>query len=63
MKSQHVLPRDNSWIVKRAGASRATKIFNNQNQAKKFALDVAKNQGTALFIHGSDDRIRDRRYF
>lgn len=60
-KNQHVLPRDNEWIVKRAGSDRASKTFNTQIQATHYAKSVAQNQGTSVFVHGSDGRIKDRR--
>ncbi len=61
MKNQHVLPRDDEWIVKRAGSERYSKSFNTQMQATEYAKSVAQNQGTSVFIHGSDGRIRDRK--
>lgn len=60
-QSQHVLPRGNSWIVKRAGAEKASQVFDTQGEASKFGHSVARNQGTAVFIHGTDGRIRERR--
>lgn len=61
--SQHVLPRNGEWIVKRAGSASATKTFETQSEAREFAQNIARNQGTALFVHGRDGRIRDRRDF
>ncbi len=63
MTSQHVLPRDGSWVVKRAGAQSVTRVFTTQQEARKYAEVVARNQGTALFVHGRDGRIRDREDF
>lgn len=63
LDGQHVLPREKTWIVKRAGASRATQTFDTQHEARQFAEIVARNQGTALFVHGKDGRIMDRREF
>ena len=62
-ESQHVLPRDGVWIVKKAGSQRASQIFETQIEAKKAAEIMAKNQGSSLFIHGKDGRIRDRKDF
>jgi len=61
MENQHVLPRGNDWIVKRAGAERATQIFDTQKEATVYAKSIAQNQGTAVFVHGMDGRIKDRR--
>jgi len=62
MESQHVLPREGKWAVKKAGSSKASGIFDNKAEAVSFAKEVAINQGTALFIHGKDGRIQDRLY-
>lgn len=61
MENQHVLPKGDEWVVKRAGDEKATKSFGTQTEAAKFATSIAENQGTAVFIHGTDGRIRDRR--
>ena len=64
MLNQHVLPRDDgSWAVKRADSQKATQIFSTQREAISLATTIARNQGTALFIHGKDGRIKDRMYF
>ena len=59
-KGQHVVPRDGKWAVRRAGADRATRRFDTQNEAIKAARDIARRQGTELYIHGKDGRIRKR---
>ncbi len=59
-ESQHVLPRDGSWVIKRAGASRASKVFSTQEEAKSAGMTIAKSQGSSLFVHGKDGRIRAR---
>ncbi len=62
-ESQHVLPREGSWVVKRAGSPKATQVFTTQLEAKRFAEVIARNQGTALFVHGKDGRIKNRQDF
>ncbi len=59
-ENHHVIPRRGEWIVKKAGATRASQIFSTQKEAATYGKSVAKNQGTALFIHGSNGRIRER---
>lgn len=61
MQSHHVLPRDGSWVVKRAGSPRASQIFSTQKEAENYGRSVSQNQGTTLFIHGTNGRIRDRK--
>ena len=59
--NQHVLPKGGAWILRKASSLKATKIFDTQREAVKYAEAIARNQGTALFIHGEDGRIRNRR--
>lgn len=63
MKNQHVVPRDDGWAVKKMGATKASAVFNTQQDAIEHANRIAKNQGSAVFIHGKDGRIRDRKDF
>ena len=60
-QNYHVLPRGNEWIVKRTGSSKASQIFGTQNEATRYAASISQSQGTALFIHGLDGRIVDRK--
>lgn len=60
-QNYHVLARGNEWIVKRAGSSKPTQIFDTQKEAADYANSISKNEGTALFIHGVDGRIVDRK--
>jgi len=59
-KGQHVVPNDGKWSVRKSGASRATETFETQGEAIQRARDIARNQGSELYIHGRDGRIRER---
>ncbi|WP_095587463.1 DUF2188 domain-containing protein [Actibacterium ureilyticum] len=59
-KGQHVVPRDGKWSVRKAGSDRATRTFETQREAISEARRIARNQGTELYIHGRDGRIRER---
>ena len=59
-KAQHVVPSGRNWSIRKAGSSRATKTFTTQQEAIKKAREIAKQQGTELYIHGRDGRIRER---
>lgn len=61
--TQHVLPSKDGWVVKRAGSSKASKVFVKQNDAIKFGRKIAKHQKTELIIHKKDGRIRERNSF
>ena len=59
-KGLHVVPSGSKWSVRRAGASRATGIYKTQREAISRARELAQNQKTILYIHGTDGRIRER---
>lgn len=59
-KAQHVVPRGGKWAVRRSGASRVTRLFATQPEALEAARDIARRQGTELYIFGRDGRIRER---
>lgn len=60
LQSHHVLPRGNEWIVKRAGASKATAVYSTQSDAISRGRSLANSSNSELFIHGKDGRIRER---
>ncbi|MDW4550514.1 DUF2188 domain-containing protein [Defluviimonas sp. D31] len=62
-KGQHVVPNGGKWSVRRAGAERASGTYSTQREAIEKAREIAKNQGTELYIHGRDGRIRERSTF
>lgn len=55
MKYQYVVHNhDGGWDVKAEGASKATKHFDIQSKAKKFAKTIAKNQNTGIRVQHTD---------
>ena len=59
-KSQHVVPNGGNWSVRRTGSSRVANTYVTQQEAISVARERAKQQGTQLYIHGRDGRIRER---
>jgi hypothetical protein len=60
-KNQHVVATgDGNWGVRGEGNSRITKKTPTQSEAIGVAVDIAKNQGTEVVIHGRNGKIRDR---
>lgn len=59
-KGQHVVPNGTGWSVRKAGASKVSGTYSTQHEAEKVARDRAQRQGTELYIHGRDGRIRER---
>lgn len=59
-KGQHVVPRDGKWGVLRSGGEKASRVFGTQKEAIEHARGRAMSEGSELYIHGRDGRIRDR---
>ena len=59
-KNQHIVPHSEGWAVKTAGASRATVVVPTQREAFDIGRGIARNNGSELFVHGRDGRIRER---
>lgn len=59
-KNQHVVPNGDRWSVRGASNSKVTKNFDTQKQATDHARNIARNQGSELFIHRPNGQIRDR---
>ena len=59
-KNQHVVKTDSGWGVRGENNSRITKNFDTQKEAIEKAREIAINQESELFIHGSNGRIRER---
>jgi hypothetical protein len=59
-RNQHVVPHPEGWAVKPAGGDRASSVHQTQHEAIERGREIARNQGTELFIHGRDGKIRAR---
>ncbi len=59
-KNQHVVLHQQGWAVRGAGSERATSIHQTQRDAIDAGRSIARNQGSELFIHGENGRIRER---
>ena len=59
-KGQHVVPSGGKWSVRKAGATRASGVYDTQREAVDAARTIARNQRTELYIHGTDGQIRER---
>jgi hypothetical protein len=59
--SRHVVRNPNGgWSVRESGASRATRVFDKQQDAVRFAKEISKRQGGDLYVHHSDGHILER---
>ena len=62
-RNVHVVPRNDGWVIRKEGNSRATSVHQTQRDAVEEAREIARTQGSELVIHGRDGRIRDRDSF
>ena len=58
--SQHVVPRDNKWAVRKTGSDRVTRKFDTQQEAIEVARNLARKQKSVVYIYGSNGQIRKR---
>jgi hypothetical protein len=59
----HVVPSEGRRTVRREGAARATKRFDTQADAIKWARRSAAKEQTDLVVHGRDGKIRSKDSF
>lgn len=61
---QHVYPkRSGKWAVFRSGASRASRLFETEDDAVTYARRVAQKEGSAMYIHRYDGSVKQRYSF
>ncbi|NBV06415.1 MAG: DUF2188 domain-containing protein [Proteobacteria bacterium] len=58
--SQHVVPVNGEWAVKKSNSDRVTKTFDNQREAIAQAIKIAIKQKSEVIIHGKDGKIREK---
>lgn len=62
-KNQHVVPRGDRWGVLSSGSERVSRIYATQGEAIEIARERARRDGSVMYIHGRDGRIRERSAF
>ncbi|TAJ13755.1 DUF2188 domain-containing protein [Marinilabiliaceae bacterium JC017] len=62
-RNVHVVPKDGSWAVKSAGASRPAKVTSTQQEAIDRAREIAQNNQSEMLVHGRNGRIRQKNSF
>lgn len=57
--TRHVVPNpDGGWDSKKGGAERASRHFETKKDAEQYSRDLAKKEGSELYIHGKDSKIQ-----
>jgi hypothetical protein len=58
---QHVVANTRGgWSVRRTGSQRATKVFDNEDDAIRFAREKAREARGDLYVHRRDGTVRER---
>lgn len=62
--TSHVEPNlKGGWSVRSSGSSRASRIFETQDEAVRHAKSKAAREAGTLYVHGRDGSIREKRTF
>jgi hypothetical protein len=60
-KTHHVIPaKDGGWSVKKGGGERASRSFDNKEDAVKYGRALSRNAGSEFFIHKKDGTIQSK---
>ena len=60
-RAYHVVSNpDGGWAVRREGAERASKRFQNKEDAVRYARFICKGARVDLVVHRSDGTIREK---
>lgn len=59
-RNQHIVPHQDGWAVRGAGAERATQTSDRKTDAVQRGREISQNQGTELLIHGRDGQIQSK---
>lgn len=59
-KNIHVIPRADGWVVRHEGSIRPSSTHKTQREAVDAGRKIASSQSSALVIHRSDGRVRER---
>lgn len=60
-EAYHVLPNSKGgWSVTKRGNERATRTFDDKENAEKFGINIAKSHTAELVVHKKDGSIQKR---
>lgn len=61
-KTHHVTTNPSGgWMVKKAGANRASVRTETKSEAVKIGRVISQRSGTTLVVHGKDGKIQKRK--
>ncbi len=58
--NQVIHTKSSGWVVRKAGAAKASKAFSNKSAAIHYGKGLSKSEKTNLYIHAKDGKIEKR---
>lgn len=59
-KSNHVVPSDSGWAVRKSGAVKASRTFSTKDSAIAYARQLSKSEKTELYVHKRNGMIENK---
>jgi len=59
-KSNHVIPSQGGWAVKKTGSTRASRTFDTRDKAIEYGRNLSQSEKSELFIHQQNGMILER---
>jgi Uncharacterized protein conserved in bacteria (DUF2188) len=59
-RNQHVIPRDQRWVVEAEGDAKPAAIFKTQSEAWERAKSIARKERSEALLHAKTGEIRAR---
>lgn len=63
MHNYHLTHDDGQWKLKKEDADRATKVFDNKEEAVKESAEFMRDHGGSLKIHKQDGTFQEERTY
>lgn len=58
-KHQHVVPRQEGWAVKVADGERASKVFQDRNEAIEYAKNLSRKHNVCMVVHDESSKFKE----
>ena len=59
VKNQHVVPRESDWATEAEGAQKASRLFDNKQDAVDYASKVAKKHRGCVIVHNGKGKFQN----
>lgn len=59
-RSNHVVPSDSGWAVRKSGATRASRTFDTKPEAVEYGRKLSKSEETELYVHKKNGMVENK---